>query len=154
MATGVVTFVYADWAAAFPQLAVWVGAPAAQMYFNMAAVYLDNTAVSPVQDVAQRTTLLYLLTAHVAQLLAPQNGQPASPLVGRISDATEGSVTVRAEMKYPEGSAQWYQQTQYGAMYWAATAQYRTMRYLPGPIYNFQPYGAGLAAYNSGFPSV
>jgi hypothetical protein len=148
---GVAIFVYADWSALYPQLALWIGAPAAQQYFNMATIYLDNTPTSLVQDVTQRTMLLYMLTSHIAQLLAPQNGQNASPLVGRISDATEGSVTVRAEMKYPEGSAQWYQQTSYGAMYWAATTQYRTMRYLPGPVRNFQPYGAG---YNSGFPLV
>jgi len=150
----VVIFSYTDWAAMYPQLAVWVGAPAAQMYFNQATLYLDNTSSSLVKDLTQRTALLYMLTSHIAQLLAPQNGQNASPLVGRITDATEGSVTVRAEMKYGEGSAQWYMTTQYGAMYWAATTQYRTMRYLPAPVRNFQPYGANTTSYNSGFPLV
>ena len=151
---GVVVFVYADWAARYPELAVWVGAPAAQMYFNEATLYLDNTATSLVADVTQRTMLLYMLTSHIAQINAAQGGQAASPLVGRITDATEGSVTVRAEMKYPEGSAQWYQQTKYGSAYWAATTQYRTMRYLPAPVRNFQPYGANATGYNSGFPIV
>ena len=151
---GVVIFSYTDWSLLYPQLALWIGAPAAQMYFNQATLYLDNTSSSLVKDLTQRTALLYMLTSHIAQLLAPQNGQNASPLVGRITDATEGSVTVRAEMKYGEGSAQWYQQTTYGSMYWAVTAQYRIMRYMPPPFRSFQPYGANTISYNSGFPLV
>jgi len=148
MTTGVVTFSYTDWNARYPELGVWVGASTAQLYFNEATLYLDNTLTSPVVDIEQRTPLLYMLTAHIAQLNAPLGGQPSSPLVGRISDATEGSVTVRAQMDMPPGSPQWYSQTKYGSAYWAATAQYRMMRYSVGPQRNFQPYGS-VSPWNS-----
>ena len=68
-----------------------------------------------------------LPTAHIAQLFAPMaNGQPASTLVGRINSATQGSVSVQAAYSnnVTEQMA-WFVQTQYGAMYWVATAPYR-----------------------------
>jgi len=77
--------------------------------------------------------LLYLLTAHVAALSYGENGQGPRPLVGRISSATEGSVSVSAEYNVAPGSAQWYAQTGYGAQYWEATAKYRVGRYRPAP---------------------
>jgi hypothetical protein len=73
-----------------------------------------------------------MVTAHIAALNAPIGGQPSSPLVGRINNATEGTISVQTQMDYPAGSAQWFVQTKYGAAYWAATAGFRTMRYL-GP---------------------
>ena len=142
MTTGVVTFVYADWVARYPELAPWVSSSLAQLYFNEATLYLDNTLSSLVVNVEQRTPLLYMLTSHIAQLNASIGGIPSSPLVGRIADATEGSVTVRSELDMAAGSAQWYAQTKYGIAYWQATAQYRTARYLQGPVRNFQPYGS------------
>ena len=39
---------------------------------------------------------------------------------------------MQTENLYPPGSAQWWQQTKYGAAFWAATSQYRGMRYVPG----------------------
>ena len=74
-----------------------------------------------------------------------------SPLVGRITSATEGSVSVSTQFDVPPGSAQWFAQTLYGAEFWTATAAYRTMRYLPSPARNMDPYaplgwrGAGYA---------
>jgi hypothetical protein len=85
--------------------------------------------------------LLNLLTAHICQLRQPLNGQPSSPLVGRISEATEGSVTVKAEMIAAPGSAQWYNQTKYGAQYWQMTLPFRSARYYAGPRRVFTPVG-------------
>jgi hypothetical protein len=59
------------------------------------------------------------------------NGQQASPLVGRIDNASEGSVAVATQNDYPPGTPQWFQQTKYGSDYWAASAPFRTMRYRP-----------------------
>jgi hypothetical protein len=73
-----------------------------------------------------------MLVAHIAVLNAAQpkaGGQPMQPLVGRISGATEGSVSVQIQNDYPPGTAQWFQSTRYGSAYFAATAGYRTMRY-------------------------
>lgn len=137
----IVIFNYAAWAARYPELAP-VGEPLATAYFNEATIYQANDGCGPISTLAIATVLLNMLTAHVAWLNAPRDangnpaasGSPASPLVGRISDATEGSVTVATQNEYPPGTPQWYQSSKYGAAWWAATAQYRTMRYVPPPF--------------------
>ena len=132
MSGGIVDFDYSTWALRYPELASWVSQPLAQSYFYEATLYCDNTPCSPIFDVNQRAMLLNMVTAHIAGLNAPLNGQASSPLVGRISNATEGSVSVQTENLYPPGTVQWWQQTKYGAAFWAATAAFRTMRYFPG----------------------
>ena len=143
---GIVTFSYEDWSAAYPELSNYVFQPQAQQYFNQAQLYCDNTPRSPITDSSvggQRETLLNMLTAHIAALNAPLIGQPSSPLVGRISNATQGSVSVATQYDQPAGSAQWFSQTKYGAAYWAATAQFRSMTYVPGyaPFNNRRGFG-------------
>ena len=140
--TGIVAFDYPGWSLRYPELAAYVSQPLAQAYFNEAGIYLNNTPASPVSDSTVgglRYMFLNMLTAHIAALNAPLGGQASSPLVGRISNATEGSVTVATENKYAEGTVQWYQQTKYGAAFWAATAAYRTALYAPGPRRSFEP---------------
>lgn len=117
--------------ARYPEFAT-VPAPTLAAYFAEAGLYLNNTDASPVTDLGQRAVLLNMLVAHIAALNSGANGQEASQLVGRISSATEGSVSVQADMGAVPGSAAWYMQTKYGASYWTATASYRTMRYYPG----------------------
>lgn len=131
MATGVASFNYAVWIARYPEFS-GVDSGLAQQYWDEATLYLRNDGSGPVRDVAQRTVLLNMLTAHIAQLYAlTATDQPVSSVVGRISDATEGSVTIGTDNQYPPGTAQWYQQTKYGASYWSATVRWRTMRYVP-----------------------
>ena len=127
-----VVFDYSLWSLRYPELSGSVKAALAGAYFIESTLFLDNTDNSRVTDLGQRAMLLNMLTAHIAALNAPLNGQPSSPLVGRITNATEGSVTVAAAMDLPPGSAQWFAQTKYGASFWAATAVYRTMLYVPG----------------------
>lgn len=126
----VVVFDYEAWAARYPELASSVDAPTGQLYFNEATLYLDNTDNSIVQDVTQRAVLLNMLVAHIAFLNAPIGGSASSPLVGRISDATEGTVSVRTELSGLPGSAAWYSQSKYGLAYWQATINYRNVRYV------------------------
>lgn len=125
---GVAVFDYVVWAARYPELAASVDATLAGAYFTEAGLYLDNTDASVVQDVPTRLLLLNMLVAHIAIL----NGAARGGLVGRVSTATEGSVTVNAELATP-GTAAWFAQTQPGASFWQATTAYRTMRYAPGP---------------------
>ena len=139
MATGIVTFDYILWAARYPELSAFVSQPLAQAFFNEATLYCDNTPTSIVQDVVRRSTLLNMLTAHIAQLNAAL-GAPSSQLVGRISSAGQGSVNVSTEMNFPPGSSQWFNQTKYGAAFWAATMQERTMRYVPGSVNRANPF--------------
>lgn len=139
----VVVFDYSAWAARYPELSASVAEPLAQQYFNEAQLYCDNTPCSIVRDLCMRATLLNMVTAHIAALNAPLNGQASSTLVGRISNATEGSVSVGTQMDMPPGSAQWFNQTKYGAAFWQATAQFRAMRYVPGPVPPVNPWGFG-----------
>lgn len=105
------------------------------LYFNEATIYQANNGAGPITDSGRALMLMQMLIAHIAALnTATSDGQDASPIVGRVSNATEGSVTVASENNYPPGTVQWYQQTKFGSAWWAATAQYRTMRYLPGPV--------------------
>jgi hypothetical protein len=134
MTTGVVTFAIADFLARYPEfVALNTASPALlPLYFNEATLFLDNTECSPVQQIEQRTPLLYMLTAHIASLNGGVNGGTPQDIVGRINTASEGSVSVGADMGQVPGTAAWYMQTKYGAAYWQATAAYRTARYVPG----------------------
>lgn len=128
-----VTFSYPTWLALFPQFA-YISSTQAQMYFDLATQWVRNDGGGPVSTAATQTTLLNLMTAHIAQLFAPtQGGQNPSMIVGRISDATQGSVSVSAAYPGENPSASWFNQTPYGAAAWSAMAPYRTARYVPGP---------------------
>ena len=141
---GPVVFNYPAWAARYPELSASVGQTQAQAYFNEAQLYVDNTPCSIIPNCApvyQRAMFLNMVTAHICVLNAVLGNQPASPLVGHINSATEGSVTVAVENQYPPGTPQWYQQSKYGAAYWAAFSSFRTMHYMPGPRGAFNHYG-------------
>jgi hypothetical protein len=117
-----------------------------QAYFEEAQLYCGNNTQNPAFCDGTLGTLLNMLTAHIAWLNAPrdasgtpaQTGQPASPIVGRIANASEGSVSVAADMGDATAggpSQAWYMQTKYGAAYWYATAGYRTARYAARPTF-------------------
>lgn len=102
--------------------------------FADATLYLSNADNSPVQDLVRRARLLNMLVAHIATIggALSADGQPRP--FGRLSQATEGSVSASFEGVPPTpGSGLWFQQTQYGAAFWAATSSLRGFRYLPRP---------------------
>lgn len=128
---GDVVFSAAEFAGQFPSFST-VPPVALQNNFNIAALQLQNSAASIVQDAPTRQYFLYLLTAHITALLNGVNGQPPTGLVGRISNATQGSVSVTAEWAASmSNSAAYYNQTPWGATYWQSTVAYRTARYIP-----------------------
>lgn len=154
-----VVFSLATWIAQFPEFAN-VGQVLGQSYFNRASLLCDNSVNNPAFTIDDGTldTLLYLLTSHIAWLNAPRDvngnpaasGQNASPIVGRINTASEGSVSVGSDMGDATAgspSQPWYMQTKYGAEYWAMTAGVRTARAvsqptrIPGPPYFGRGYG-------------
>lgn len=151
-----VVFNYADWQLWFPDF-INVSEPYATSCFWRAGQMCQNNVANPVVinncgNTEQLAYFLYLLTCHIVWLNAPQvNGLPntsgsipASPLVGRISQATEGSVSVSAEMpNQPQGAA-YYQQTKFGIEYWAASAPYRTAVFTPGRAPPPRGYGFGF----------
>lgn len=132
-------FDYDAWIAAYPVFA-GVTEPQAIEFFNLATAFFNNAGWPG--SLPQAPAMLNALTAHVAWLFSmrDQNGAPSSSgtvpppsIVGRISNASQGSVSVQAEYDAQGGnpSAAWYNQTPYGAMYWAMTAPYRTAVYVP-----------------------
>lgn len=139
MSGAVAVFVYADWIKRYPEFADTVDEDLGRAFFAEASVYHRNDGAGPVSDATVQTIILYALTAHVAQLNAGSSLQPASPLVGRLSNVTEGSVSVQVDNEIEPGTSQWYQQTRYGASYWSLTLPYRTFRYHPGRTRSFAP---------------
>ena len=138
MTSGIVAFEFQSWAFMFPELATSVSPGQAAGYFARAELVVDNSGRSRIQDIQTRTTILHLATAHIAAMNAAINGQAPSNLVGRISSATEGSVSVSTELNAP-GSAAWWAMTRYGYEAWNAMAPYRTFRYAPHPERVVQP---------------
>jgi hypothetical protein len=138
-----VVFNYATWSARYPEFATTVTAPSAQEFFNEATLYCDNTGTGPAACNPNLPMFLNMLTAHIAQLNVGSAIQPVNAVVGRISNASEGSVSVAAEYSGERKGREWYIQTKYGAAYWAATAQYRSFRVNPARPYNPDAYFRG-----------
>ena len=126
MADGIVTFNQVEWVALYPELAIVTNA---QRFFDLASIQLNNTPLGAISDLARRKSLLYLLTAHIAKLFAP--GLAIGGVVGRVSSASQGSVSVSTELTLSQ-SAAWYAQTPYGLLYWQLTKGYRSARWIPG----------------------
>lgn len=142
--SGPVVFNPANFIAAFPEFAE-IAPSMLQNYFDMADAFFKNDASNPAAgDIDRMTRLSYLVTAHVAWLMSPRDatgnlvaGGSINPLVGRISSASEGSVSVSVDLPGGESgpTEAFFSQTKYGFMFWAATAQYRTARYAAQPTF-------------------
>jgi uncharacterized protein DUF4054 len=133
--TGAVVFDYDAWGLRYPELVRKTPKVLAQAIFNEITVasLLDNTSCSRISDLGQRAVLLNMLVAHVAKLNENDS-------VGRVSNATKGSVTVALDYS-ATGPEKWYAQTKYGAQYWASTRRFRKGRYYAGPtaVQNMTP---------------
>lgn len=134
-----VDFSYANFISTYPQFASLSEPQVVQGALPVAELYCRNDGGGPVTTAQTQTTLLNLMVAHICQLMYGANGQPSAGIVGRISNATEGSVSVAAEYPMTPNNA-WFMQTPFGAAFWTATAAYRTMRYVPGPRRNLNPW--------------
>jgi Protein of unknown function (DUF4054) len=127
---GIVTFDPVAFAAAFPAFATVPGA-ALTANFNLATLQLENDCCSAVCDAPTRASLLNLITAHITALLNGVNGQPPQGVVGRISQAQQGSVSVQTEFESESEAAAYYAQTPWGLQYWQSTLRWRTAHYIP-----------------------
>lgn len=127
----VVVFDPTAFKAEFPEFTAVTDARTVAMFTLAEQSMLDNTDNSPVMDVNFRTQLFYLLVAHLLTLLGGAPTAPTNTPPGRLSQATEGTVTASFEYLMPAGSAiaPWFLQTKYGAMYWTFTAPFRSMKY-------------------------
>ena len=131
---------YENWVALFPQFS-YLSLAQFNMYFGIATNYIRNDGFGPVCDTNQQTDLLYLTTAHIAQLMAPtKTGGKPSTLVGRINHASQGSVSVGTDFPVSANAA-WWSQTPYGAAVWQMMLPYRLgPRYVPGIGRVFSPW--------------
>lgn len=113
-----VTFDLAAFRAAFPEFNL-VADDRLTLLFGIAETnLLDNSDGSPVPE-AERGNLFNLLVAHLQACMA----NPTR--VGRLGSATEGSVSASFDFAVTGPTQAYFAQTQYGALYWAATAKYR-----------------------------
>lgn len=131
---GLLAFNSAQFLARYPEFSS-VPAATLEAYFAEAGIYCANATTSPVTDQSVGgllSMLLNMVTAHIAALNYGVNGEPPSALVGRLDDATQGSVHVHADMGVVPGSAAWFAQTKYGIAFWQATVAYRTWKYFAG----------------------
>ena len=110
-------------------------------YFDIATNFIPNTDTSfvpydPEHNITIRATLLNYVTCHLLGLADLPNGQ-----AGRVASASQGSVSTSFDLlSGKSNAAQWWMQTQCGAMAWQLMARYR----LGGRIYtqsNFHPWG-------------
>lgn len=142
----VVVFDPTRFATLFPELSS-VSQTQLSFYFSLAETYIDNTDCSMVPDnppqAGVRTNALYLTVAHLAKLFGTVNGQSPSPLVGRIDNATEGSVSVGTALDLKSQAAQWWSQSQYGLSVWQMLAPWRTAIYIAKTPRSFAPAGIG-----------
>ena len=170
---GVVVFSFSEWVVDYPEFA-GIGAAKGQAAFNSATLIMSNSCRSLIQNAAKRQQLLYLLTAHVCFLRFGSNDGagtivPPPAVVGRIANASEGSVSVGVQLDGNNQNRAWFAQTQWGLTWWTATARYRTMRYIAPPVSccglcggvagqcgcgisgaTFGPTGSGYPGYNGG----
>jgi hypothetical protein len=102
------------------------------LFFDEATLYLSNADNSPVQNLTRRAMLLNMLVAHITVINGKMNANGAPGPVGRISSATEGSVSISTEFHLP-GTHAWFTQSQYGAAFWQATVSLRSFRYISCP---------------------
>lgn len=146
---GVVVFDATEFKTAYPSFAT-IADGLLQGDFDVATMFLNNSCCSVVRDANRRQQLLYMVTAHVAYLLQGENGKPPSGIVGRVNQATEGSVSVGAayvnDMSMTEA---YFSQSPYGVMFWTATANYRSFHYVAPPQSGCGPFGRGF--YGPGF---
>lgn len=127
----IATFSYPIWAQTFPQFSNVYEGQVLGLLLPVAESFCANDGSGPANDLNTQLNMINLLVAHLAQLFFGSTTQPLSPLVGRISSATQGSVSVVVEMPTTPDAA-WFNQTQYGAGFWAMSSIYRRFRVIPG----------------------
>lgn len=146
----VVVYDALTFAARFPELA---GVSQTQLtwYWQLAGDYVNNTDCSIVPydppNCLLRSDALYLTVAHLAKIFGTNGSIQPSPIVGRISTATEGSVSVGTAVDLKSQAAQWWLSSPYGFAVWQLLAPYRTALYIGRPQRNMNPPGLGGPYY-------
>jgi hypothetical protein len=143
---GVVVFDATAFKVLFPMFAT-VADVLLEMNFAAAEMLVKNTCCSRVVDAVKRERLLNLLVAHITQLLNGINGQPPAGIVGVVTSATEGSVSVDTTVGPIPFTAVYFAQTQFGLLFWQLTAPFRAFVYVPAPVTCADVAGSGLGQF-------
>lgn len=126
-----VGFNYQSFRTRYPEFNNTVTGDVAAELFIEAGLYHRNDGTGPVKSSLSQSLFMNMVVAHLAMLYFGTDADPPTSLVGRLNSASEGSVSIGIEASSTGGPSQdWWWQTKYGAAYWAASAAYRTMRYL------------------------
>ncbi len=134
----IVQFDLAQWRLLFPEFSNVTDAQLNGPVWTMAQQYCRNDGGGPVCAPEMQTELLNLMVAHIAQMLYGSTTSPATGLVGAVSSATEGSVSVSVNVVV-NASNQFYMVTRYGQMFFALSLPFRQARYWPKMTQQFQP---------------
>ena len=94
MTDNVVVFDPTKFRGLYPQFSSFTGAQL-HNFFLQAEMIFNNTDKSFIKDLARREMLLFLIVAHLAQIQTNINA--GNSMVGRISSASEGSVSVSVD---------------------------------------------------------
>lgn len=132
----VVTFDLAGFRARYPEFAA-VSDGQLAAFFTESGLYLSNDDCSPVTNVTRRSLLLNMIVAHIAYLNGygtGGDGSGGSRPVGRLSAATEGTVSATFENGSSTSASQaWWEQSPYGSAFYQATLNLRRFRYIANP---------------------
>lgn len=126
MTDNVVEFVVTEFREMYPKITA--SDLQLESFFYEAELLFNNTSKSCVKDLKKRKVLLYMIVAHLATLQSQVDA--GNTLVGRLSSASEGSVSVSSEYGTLGSSEKWWAQTPYGAKFWQMTAIFRTSLYV------------------------
>lgn len=106
---GTVTFDWQAFSALYPEFSAVGQVSAAAMFGKATTLYLDNTDDSSVTDLNEREQLLFLLVAHLCSLRGLGSGKDGQAgLVGRITSASQGSVSVSVDNSGSNDASWWY----------------------------------------------
>ena len=95
--------------------------------FSEASLYSNNPRI----NAATQLVYLNMLTAHLSFIYGDLAADGQVRPVGRVSQASQGSVSASFEGVPPTpGTGAWFQQSQYGAAFWQATSGRRAFHYL------------------------
>ncbi|WP_347220347.1 DUF4054 domain-containing protein [Chryseobacterium sp.] len=115
----------------YPQFSKFTDKQLQWFFDQVENTVLDNTATSCI-DVKTRRKLFYYLVAHVAELQGRIDSRNSS-LIGRVSSATEGSVSINTDFPTSVGKlSSWLNQTPYGVSYLAMISPYLSALWFNG----------------------
>lgn len=103
------------------------------LIFTQAELLFSNKDSSCIQDLSQRELVLYMVMAHILYLqYGDANGDGGSGVIGRVSSASEGSVSVSSTLDGSSNVKAYWAQSPYGLLFWQATVKCRMPKYYSG----------------------